>query len=230
MVYRVHKNSNYTTISNYHLNDKNLSFKAKGLLTFMLSASDDWVYFEKGFASCSTDGIDKIRSGLQELEEQGYLVRARERDDKGHLKNTIYEVFEIPHEQAENPKSNFPNYGKPNLENPNLGKHTLTNKQLNKELTKQKTNINKVCCLTPSLRDIKNYCEKNDYNIDCERFKAYYDAREWKDKSGRPFGSWEALVECWIRTEKNPKKCKISNPSFDIDELERALRENDDVL
>lgn len=230
MIYRVHKNSNYTTISNYHLNDKNLSFKAKGLLTFMLSVGDNWVYLEKGFARCSTDGVDKIRSGLHELEECGYLVRTRERDDKGHFSNAVYDIYETPTNRPKKPNSSSLNYKNPNWKNPNWGKHTLPNTKLTKELTKPNTNLTKVFCLTPSLRDIKNYCEKNDYNIDCERFKAYYDAREWKDKSGRPFGSWEALVECWIRTEKNPKKCKISNPSFDIDELERALREADDIL
>ena len=43
-VFRVNKTKNYTAMSNYHLQDKNISLKAKGLLSVMLSLPENWNY------------------------------------------------------------------------------------------------------------------------------------------------------------------------------------------
>ena len=48
MVFKIEKNQNYTVMSNHHLRDKNLSLKAKGLLSFMLSLPEDWDYYISG--------------------------------------------------------------------------------------------------------------------------------------------------------------------------------------
>lgn len=69
-VFRVEKIENYTTISNYHLQDKNLSNKAKGLLTIMLSLPPNWDMTLKGLVSLSSDGIDAIRTTITELEKK----------------------------------------------------------------------------------------------------------------------------------------------------------------
>ena len=50
-VFRVEKNKNYTTMSNYHLRDRNLTLKTKGLLSIMLSLPEDWDYSIKGLVS-----------------------------------------------------------------------------------------------------------------------------------------------------------------------------------
>ena len=72
-VFRVEKTKNYTVMSNHHLRDKSLSLKAKGLLSLMLSLPEDWDYTTKGLARICRDGVDSIRSAVQELEQRGYV-------------------------------------------------------------------------------------------------------------------------------------------------------------
>ena len=93
-VFRVEKNKNYTTISNHHLQDRNLSLKAKGLLTLILSLPPDWDMTLKGLVSLSGDGVDSVRSGIQELEKAGYLRRSRSRNNLGQLVCTEYTIYE----------------------------------------------------------------------------------------------------------------------------------------
>ena len=93
-VFRVEKNKNYTTISNHHLQDRNLSLKAKGLLTLILSLPPDWYMTLKGLVSLSGDGVDSVRSGIQELEKAGYLRRSRSRNNLGQLLCTEYTIYE----------------------------------------------------------------------------------------------------------------------------------------
>ena len=73
-VFKIEKNKNYTVMSNYHLRDKNLSYKAKGLLSFMLSLPEDWDYSINGLVSISKEEVKAIRNILQELQRYGYLV------------------------------------------------------------------------------------------------------------------------------------------------------------
>ena len=75
-VFRIEKTRDYTVMSNYHLRDRSLSLKAKGLLSLMLSLPEDWDYTMKGLARICKDGIDSISGGIRELETHGYLVRA----------------------------------------------------------------------------------------------------------------------------------------------------------
>lgn len=93
-VIRVVKNCNYTTLSNYHFRDRRLSWKAKGLLSTMLSLPDDWNYTIEGLASLSDDGIKSTNSGLAELEKCGYLVRKQLRDANGHFIAMEYTIYE----------------------------------------------------------------------------------------------------------------------------------------
>ena len=84
-VFRIEKTRDYTVMSNYHLRDRSLSLKAKGLLSLMLSLPEDWDYTMKGLARICKDGIDSISGGIRELEAHGYLVRARVRNENGHF-------------------------------------------------------------------------------------------------------------------------------------------------
>lgn len=95
-VVRVIKNSNYTTLSNYHFKDRRLSWKAKGLLSTMLSLPDNWNYTIEGLATLAGDGIKSTNSGLAELEKNGYLTRTQLRDENGHFAMTEYTIFEEP--------------------------------------------------------------------------------------------------------------------------------------
>ena len=72
----------FTTMLNHHLRNRNLSLKAVGLLSKMLSLPPDWDYSIRGLATLNTDGIDGIRTAMKELEDEGYVVRVQSRDEK----------------------------------------------------------------------------------------------------------------------------------------------------
>ena len=82
-VFRVERIKDYTVMSNHHLRNKNLSLKAKGLLSQMLSLPDDWDYTLKGLAAINKESVDAIRTAIWELEDAGYVVRIRVRDERG---------------------------------------------------------------------------------------------------------------------------------------------------
>ena len=93
-VFRVEKNANYTVMSNEHLRNRDLSLKAKGLLSQMLSLPEEWDYSLEGLSRINREGVDAIRTGIRELEEHGYLERRRLRDGFGRLAGTEYVVHE----------------------------------------------------------------------------------------------------------------------------------------
>ena len=134
-VFRVEKTRDYTVMSNHHLRNTDLSLKAKGLLSLMLSLPENWDYTTKGLACICKDGIDSINSGVKELEVNGYVIRRRLRNEKGQLTTTEYTIFEQPQTldmtdtppKGENPILDNPILDnqaqeKPILENPILGK------------------------------------------------------------------------------------------------------------
>lgn len=84
-VFRVERTKDYTVMSNHHLRNKELTLKAKGLLSQMLSLPEDWDYTLKGLAAINRESIDAIRTAVLELEQAGYIVRSRVRDERGCL-------------------------------------------------------------------------------------------------------------------------------------------------
>ena len=98
-VFRVERNTNYTTMSNYHLRDTNLSLKAKGLLSVFLSLPDEWHYSISGLMKITKEGRDCLTTVIKELEKAGYLVRYQSRDETGKIVGIEYVIYEKP--QAE---------------------------------------------------------------------------------------------------------------------------------
>lgn len=108
-IIRVQKDTNFTIIKNNIFLEKNISLKAKGLLTQMLSLPDSWDYTVAGLATLCKDGKDSITSALKELEQYGYVTRTRIRDEKGMLKDIEYIIREVPIQiVSNNPMSDFP--------------------------------------------------------------------------------------------------------------------------
>ena len=135
-VFRVERNKGYTVMSNHHLRNKELSLKAKGLLSQMLSLPEDWDYTLKGLSLINREQIDAIREAIKELERAGYIVRSRERDEKGRLRGADYVIFEQPQPPTpdlptlENPTLDNPMQEKPTLEKPTLENPTQLNKDI----------------------------------------------------------------------------------------------------
>lgn len=96
-IFRVAKTRDYTVMSNYHLRDKNLTLKAKGLL----SLPEDWNYTTRGLAAICKEGVDSIGAALRELESAGYLSRHRLRDKSGRISDTEYVVYESTCKETE---------------------------------------------------------------------------------------------------------------------------------
>ena len=156
-VFRVEKTKDYTVMANHHLRNTELSLKAKGLLSLMLSLPDNWDYTTKGLSCICKDGIDSINATIKELEISGYLIRRRIRNDKGQLTTTEYTIFEKPQKLdttdvppkrensildnpmlekpiLETPIVEKPKQGEPILGNPHqLSTNTLITDLLNKE-------------------------------------------------------------------------------------------------
>lgn len=117
-VCRVEKNKNYTTMSNFHLRDPNLSNKARGLLSTMLSLPENWDYTTRGLAKICKDGVDGITAQLKELEQYGYLIRHRIRDTGGRIVDMEYIIYERPHTAS--PDTEKPDMVKPDMALPRL--------------------------------------------------------------------------------------------------------------
>ena len=118
-VFRIEKTRDYTVMSNHHLRNTNLSLKAKGLLSLMLSLPENWDYTTKGLARICKDGVDSICAGVRELEEQGYVIRERVRNPNGQLGAIEYTILEQPRPlEREKPERENPILGSPVLEEP----------------------------------------------------------------------------------------------------------------
>ncbi len=142
-VFRVERNTGYTVMSNHHLRNKELTLKAKGLLSQMLSLPEDWDYTLAGLSLINRESIDAIRTAVWELEKAGYITRRQGRDEKGKMTAIEYTIYEQPQPpELEKPILENPTAGNPVLENPTTGNPTSENPmQINKEI--QKTNLSK---------------------------------------------------------------------------------------
>jgi len=138
-VFRVEKNKDYTVMCNHHLRNKDLSLKAKGLLSQMLSLPENWDYTLNGLAHINLEKVDAIREAVRELERAGYITRSRERDDKGRLRGSVYVIREQPvleNPTLEKPMLDNPILDKPMLENPTqLNTNRKNTKKVNTDLS-----------------------------------------------------------------------------------------------
>jgi len=140
-VFRIEKTKDYTVMSNHHLRDTDLSLKAKGMLSLMLSLPEDWDYTLAGLAHICKDGLASIRTTVMELEENGYLSRQRLRNEKGQLGDIEYTIHEKPQacgKPVDNPVDNSP----PICEKPILENLTLDNPILEKPILENHTQLN----------------------------------------------------------------------------------------
>lgn len=170
-VFRIEKTKNYTVMSNHHLKNENISLKAKGLLSVILSLPDEWNYTLKGLASICKEGIDSVRNGINELEKAGYIQRNRLRSDTGKFADIEYVIYEQPLEKSENqPALGNPILDNPTLEKPILYKPTLENAtQLNKEISNKKelnTDIIKYPSINQNEPDDIRWIDRYNSNIE----------------------------------------------------------------
>lgn len=145
-IVRVAKNSNYVVMNRTALNDKRLSWKAKGIMAYLLSMPDDWVFYTEELMTHAADGRDSFRSGFNELKKAGYVERKPIKDEvTKKIKEWETIVHEIPIEpltdipEVEKPLTGNPQTEKPQVENP-----TLLSTDINQVLNKPNIDINQV--------------------------------------------------------------------------------------
>lgn len=144
------RNVNFTTVSNDFLQDVNLSWKAKGMIVYILSLPPDWELNLSDLKNRSKDGRDSTAAGLRELMDNGYCKRIKLRSDGGTFGGYDYVVsdikeFELEQPQTDNPVTVEPQPEKPNTDNPNMEKPdtvnpTQVNTNSNKDLNTTNTN------------------------------------------------------------------------------------------
>ena len=200
-VFRVERTGDYTVMSNFHLKDKRLSLKAKGLLSQMLSLPDDWDYTLSGLSYINRESKDAIRSAVNELETAGYIRRRQTTDASGKFAANEYTIFERPIEGepmldkplSENPITVNPSAVNPSAVNPLPGNPTQLN---TKKSNTQKQNTHgsntdsipfrETAAVIPperkgrdamSVTEIENYreliLENIEYDYLCREFATY---------------------------------------------------------
>lgn len=200
-VFRVNKDKNYTVLSNYHFMDKRLSLKAKGLLSQMLSLPENWDFTVAGLVYLNKESKSAVQSTLRELEECGYLVRMRTKNDKGQF-DYIYDIYEKP------------KHGEPRTENrvtdnpctENMPQLNTNIQNTNKENTnKQKKSASRF--LPPKVEEVKAYCLERNNAVDPEQFVDFYASKGWKVGS-QPMKDWKASVRTWEKRDADKNKPK----------------------
>lgn len=204
-VMRVHKTKDYTVMSNTHFREREMSLKAKGLLSLMFSLPDTWDYSIAGLVAICKENETAINSTLKELKKFGYLSVTKlmpNQTQSGRIEY-VYDIYEKPTEIEKLPieKQGVENQGVDfqGIEKP----LQLSNKELSiKELNNNKSNIYEIKrsrFIPPTLEQVKDYCFERNNNVDAERFIDYYTANGWK-VGKNSMKDWKAAVRTWEKT------------------------------
>ena len=206
-VFRIERTRDYTVMSNHHLRNHELSLKAKGLLSMMLSLPDDWNYTTRGLAKICKEGVDAIGNALRELETAGYIVRHQLRDRQGRISDTEYVIYEQP-QQPETPQ---PDTASPDTENPYLDKPD-TEKPA--ELNIEKSNTQKSITHGSSTDSIPF------------REAAAGDPPERKGRDAMPMAEVESYRELILENVEYDHLCReFENYREDLDEIVELMVE-----
>tara|TARA_B100001939_G_scaffold344106_2_gene357926 strand:+ start:4670 stop:5311 length:642 start_codon:yes stop_codon:yes gene_type:complete len=191
---RIQKSKNYSIISNEILKRKDLSLKAKGLMSLILSLPDDWDLNVNGLVKIVKESKNTLYSILKELNSFGYVERKRITDNSGKVLKWELIVYEKPHPKKPDPK-------KPDVENCS---QVNTNIKQNTNLTKH--NKEKFSIQVFEM-GILNKEESNNF-IDY-----------WSEKNKKGKMRWELQktwdlslrMKRWKRTSKSSGRSKIEN-------------------
>lgn len=137
-IIRTKRTKNFTVLNNDLIRDSRLSFKARGLLQYMLSMPDDWKFYVSELAKHSSkEGESAIKTGLEELEELGYMRRIQRRESNGKFGAVDWEVLDEP---AFSPEVDYPLAEKPTAEKPLADNRPLLRTNSTKNLYNKELN------------------------------------------------------------------------------------------
>lgn len=211
---RAKRDSNFTMISNVGLKDNRLSFKAKGLLSYMLSLPDDWIFYESEIVNHATDGKQSVRTGMKELEKFGYLVKEQKRNSKGKFAKIDWVVSDEPingDTTTFQPSTTFPS-----TDNPSTDKRATDNRTLlsTNELSTNKQSTDKDTASPKKTKygDAENVLlTDEEYKKLKDRFPSDYEERinnlsYYIASKGAKYKSHYMTILAWARKDSNKNK------------------------
>ena len=216
-IFKVNKTKNYTIMSNHHLKENEMSLKAKGLLSVMLSLPENWDYSINGLVSLCKENETSINSALKELKDFGYLRvdKLMPNETKTGRIEYVYNIFEEPQEKQDLEKQDLE---KQDLENLGvvLGGQ-LNNKILNNN--KEKYNINiikkkvakKATFEPPTYEEVLAYATTRNRTDLAKTFYEYFETGNWVDSLGKPVVNWKQKFITWEKNNKKGDK-KVGEP------------------
>lgn len=205
----------FTTLNNVVLRDERLSWKARGIFSYLWSMPDDWEFYETEVAKHATDGRASLRSGLGELTKFGYLERTRSRDKNGKFGAPVWILHDEPSDDRK-PMFDFPTLEKPTLEKPTLENRTLLNKYLTnqtstKEIPEERESIKQLLDTNSKLSLLswpdslgamtdqisKLLLDASDQGMSIDLLQKAVDITKYADP-GTPYGYLKSVVSDWL--------------------------------
>lgn len=196
----------FTTVDNTVLNDTSLSWKAKGLFVYLWSQADEWDFYEAEVTKHSIDGLSSLRSGLKELEQQGYLKRQRVRDEQGKFKENEWVLSDSP--VLEKPICENRILDNRILEKRILENRTLTNTN-NNNTNNNNTNNNNTTTTTTGPTEIGSIYEFWESNVGSLSPYLYEEI--------------QAIYEDWSEVSKQPKEMILESIKMALDKGVRNI-------
>ena len=218
MIFRVNKTKDFTIMSNNHLKNKNLSLKAKGLLSIMLSLPEEWDYSIKGLTAICIESSGVIKKVLNELKNNGYLkvTKLMPNQTESGKYQYIYDIYENPKQGTQKQGIEKQDIEKQGIEN----SHQLNTNKLNTK----KLNINKLNI--PTLDEVNTYIKEKNLNVDGKQFYDYFTTGNWIDSKGNKVKNWKQKLITW-NSYKQPKKEKINTLKKDFGNLNQFYMNNE---
>lgn len=220
-IIRVNHTDNYTVMSNFHLRDTDLSLRAKGLLSQMLSLPPNWDFTVEGLVAINKENIAAIRSVLKELRDGGYLVITKKlpNETESGRYEYIYDIYE--EKQAYKKQAIESQY----IESQHIeGQHIESQRQLNKDniskeiLNTDSSNTDKRRFTPPTVEEVRSYCNERRNGVNPQKFIDHYTANGWMVGKNK-MKDWKAAVRTW----ENNGIDKKTDASYDIDKAERKM-------
>lgn len=181
-IIRAKRDKNFSIFDNKLLRDSEISFKARGLLTYMLSMPDNWKFYVSELATHSKkEGESAIRSAIEELEKAGYMKRVRQRGEKGRFSSVDWYVYDEP---KFSPHSDFPHVDKPHVEEPQVDNRPLPRTNSIKNLKKEELNkIDRQIDSVAVIRDFVDFWETNlGFMAPLIQEDFLYEYQDWREK------------------------------------------------
>ena len=209
MIFKLHKQDNFTMINNELINDPTISAKSKSVLIYLLSKPLEWNANIKDISNHFTDGVDAIKSSLVELDKAYYLTRTRIRTDEGRFK-TIYDVYEDKKTNPRNINYKIKEVVKSGLSTVEIPLYSNTNNN----------NIKKIEPIELRMKKFKNEVEQNTQYLPSmlEDFISYWTEKTRTGKrflaETKPTFEIKKRLNTWYKNSK-PNKSGMSDREYD---------------